>query len=82
MGMKITLSKHDIFTLRSEMVERLNYLLNTPAANSDDPQFVAVVAEQIRVLRKFIRKLNHACVKEFGHTCNADAVCGDSLGRK
>jgi len=70
--MKIDITKQDLQPLRSETFKRLTYLRSTPAGQSSDPKFYAVVANEIAVLEKFIRKLNRALVAAYGHDC-----CGD-----
>ena len=70
--MKIDIAVNDLQTLRAETWYRLQWLRNTPAGKSSHPMSYAVVANQIAVLEKFIRKLNRALTVVHGHDCNAD----------
>jgi hypothetical protein len=67
---KIDIAKDDILTLRTEMYDQLRRLKRSPAYSK--PEFEECVVPQARVLAKFIRKLNRACVQAFGHDCHAD----------
>jgi hypothetical protein len=69
--MKIDISPKELQTLRGEAHERLQWLRNTPAGQSQTVIGRSPVAEQIRVLEKFIRKMNRALVKVHGHDCCA-----------
>lgn len=70
--MKIDIAKEDLQPLRREVHNRLFELRQTPAAQSDDPAWRAVVSSEIALLEKFIRKLNRALIATYGHDC-----CGD-----
>ena len=66
--MQIDIAKSELQTLRHEMWHRLQYLRATPAAAH--PETYAIVATEIRVLEKFIRKLNRALTVAYGHDCH------------
>ena len=66
--MQIDIAKSDLQILRHETWLRLQYLKDTPAAAH--PETYAIVATEIRVLEKFIRKLNRALTVVYGHDCH------------
>ena len=69
--MKIDIARDDLQTLRSSVWEELRRLQNTPAGQSSSQPIYKAVGPQIRVLQKFIQKLNRALVLAYGHDCNA-----------
>ena len=73
--MKIDIARGDLQTLRSSAWEELRRLQNTPAGQSSSQPIYKAVGPQIRVLQKFIRKLNRALVEVHGHDCNAQMYC-------
>ena len=66
--MKVDIARSELQTLRHETWHRLQYLRATPAAA--DPRTYSIVATEIIVLEKFIRKLNRALTAAYGHDCN------------
>jgi hypothetical protein len=68
---KIDIAKGDLQSLRCSVWQELRRLQNTPAGRSSNPLIYEAVGPQVRVLQKFIRKLNRALVEVHGHDCNA-----------